>query len=78
VPLYEYRCPSCGHVYEELIFGDRNRKVPCPSCGSVESEKIMSVIGGISMSGTADTPCGSACSSAPACAAGGGCCPHSR
>ncbi|MBN2188689.1 MAG: zinc ribbon domain-containing protein [Chitinispirillaceae bacterium] len=76
MPLYEYRCSSCDNVYEELVSGDRNKKVPCPSCGSDASEKLISVVSSITMSGAADTPCGSACSSASSCATDGGCCPH--
>jgi putative FmdB family regulatory protein len=79
MPIYEYRCKSCETVYEELVTGDRDKKIPCPSCGSRESEKIMSVIGGIAMGKSSSGPaCGStSCASASACAAsGGGCCPH--
>ena len=79
MPIFEYRCGSCGKVYEELVFGDRDRKVPCPACGSDKSEKIPSVIGGITMGTSSASPCGSSCASASACAAsGGGCCPHAH
>jgi putative FmdB family regulatory protein len=78
MPIYEYRCTKCEKVYEELVTGDRNQKVPCPYCGSDITEKIPSVIGGIAMKGSSSGPsCGSGCASASACAAaGGGCCPH--
>lgn len=82
MPIFEYRCSACGKVYEELVFGDRDKKVPCPACGSVASEKLMSVIGGIStgQAGSCGESCanGSACASAGACSAygGAGCCPH--
>jgi putative FmdB family regulatory protein len=79
MPIFEYRCTKCGNVYEELVFGDRDKKVPCPSCGSDNSEKIPSVIGGIAMGGPSAPACGPACASASACAAsGGGCCPHAH
>ncbi|MGI5848478.1 MAG: FmdB family zinc ribbon protein [Christensenellales bacterium] len=32
MPLLKYICESCGHVFEELIFGDK--KPVCPKCGS--------------------------------------------
>jgi putative FmdB family regulatory protein len=79
MPIYEYRCPKCDKTYEELVTGDRDKKVPCPSFGSSDTHKIPSVIGGISMGKTLSGPaCGSSsCASAPTCAAaGGGCCPH--
>ena len=74
MPIFEYRCRKCGKTFEEIISGDRDKKLPCPSCQSLETEKMMSVIGGISM-GKATGPCGSSCASASSCAAsGGGCC----
>jgi putative FmdB family regulatory protein len=40
MPLYEYRCDECGHVFEELVF-HLDDKVNCPKChGSVH--KLMS------------------------------------
>lgn len=79
MPIFEYRCRICGKVYEELVFGDRDKKVPCPACGSDTSDKIPSVIGGISM-GTSSAPaCGVSCAGASSCAASGGaCCPHAH
>jgi putative FmdB family regulatory protein len=76
MPIYEYACEDCGGRFEELVTGDRDRKVPCPACGSTRTRKLMSAIGGISVKGGGP---------APACAAGGGCpgmaacgggCPH--
>jgi putative FmdB family regulatory protein len=80
MPIYEYRCSECGKVFEELVFGDRDKKFPCPACAAASTEKIPSVIGGISMGGTMSPACGStSCASASACAAsGGGCCPHAQ
>jgi len=78
MPIFEYRCESCGKVFEELINGDRDKQMPCPDCGSVKTEKLMSVIGGISMGrSSSSSPCGSSCAHASACgSSGGGCCPH--
>jgi putative FmdB family regulatory protein len=47
MPIYEYKCEKCENVYEELVTGDRDRKIPCPSCGSLETGKVMSRLGGI-------------------------------
>ena len=30
MPLYEYECRKCEHVFEELVFGDE--PVVCPKC----------------------------------------------
>jgi len=76
MPIYEYRCERCGNLFEELVVGDRDQRVPCPACGARETRKLMSAIGGISVKGGG---------AIPACAAGGGCpgmtscgggCPH--
>ena len=80
MPIFEYRCSSCKKVFEELVFGDRNKKIPCPACGAEATEKIPSVIGGITTGGSSAPVCGSACADASACPAssGGGCCPHAN
>jgi putative FmdB family regulatory protein len=42
MPLYEYYCKPCDHVFEALIrsVGDLAR---CPRCGSIEVAKQLSV-----------------------------------
>ena len=34
MPLYEYRCGSCGHRYEKREGFDAPSLQPCPQCGS--------------------------------------------
>jgi len=41
MPLYEYRCLSCGHEFEELKQVTGSDTTKCKKCGS-ESEKKMS------------------------------------
>ena len=42
MPLYEYRCPDCGHEFEELVsFADADN-VACQHCGSDNVERLMS------------------------------------
>lgn len=37
MPLYEYQCGKCGHVFEKLASYET---VPnCPACGAAETEK---------------------------------------
>jgi putative FmdB family regulatory protein len=45
MPIYEYRCESCGFQKEYLKkFGDAN-KTSCPQCGSVNFNKLLSAAG---------------------------------
>jgi putative FmdB family regulatory protein len=43
MPLYEFRCTGCGHVFEELILrrGDLE-EVVCPACQAKETEQLLS------------------------------------
>jgi len=40
MPIYEYKCDECGHVFEELIFHE-TEKLECPKC-SGKVHKLMS------------------------------------
>lgn len=74
MPIYEYSCTDCGTKFEELVHRITNDTLPCPQCSSKNTQKLMSVLGGIAMKQGA-LSCQSACPSAGACsAAGGGCC----
>jgi putative FmdB family regulatory protein len=76
MPIFEYRCSKCELVFEELVSGDRDACIACPQCGSKETEKLMSVIGAISMGkSSCNSFCQSQCSSSQSCASGG-CCAH--
>lgn len=68
MPLYEYRCRSCGHRFEILQrLGAGAEEAPCPHCGAELPEKQLSTF--------ATTSTGSAAAEmAPSCAAPGGCC----
>lgn len=33
MPLYEYRCPSCGNKFEEKKPINKRRDAKCPNCG---------------------------------------------
>ncbi len=78
MPIFEYRCNKCGNIFEELLLGERNRTFPCPRCGNEQTEKIVSVIGGITSGRkSAASPCESKCKDVSGCAAAAGsCCPH--
>lgn len=60
MPIFEYRCKSCGHRFSELIFG--SEKPTCPECGGHSAEKQISGfgVGGSSGGGHGHAgPCGS-------------------
>jgi putative FmdB family regulatory protein len=69
MPIYEYRCPDCGEVYEKLVMTMGAPTPPCPSCGGTASEKIFSAPGSV---GVASSSVGgpSACPQAASCASG--------
>jgi len=41
MPIFEYACASCGHEFEELIFGSEQPR--CPACESDRAEKKLSM-----------------------------------
>lgn len=44
MPIYEYKCQSCGQISEVLIHGfNSNKKLVCSKCGSEDLQKLMSV-----------------------------------
>lgn len=42
MPLYEYRCEPCDHIFETLI-RSADDVAHCPKCGSLEVAKLLSV-----------------------------------
>jgi putative FmdB family regulatory protein len=44
VPLYDFRCPACGHAFErQLPYGELP---PCPACGHDRAERVLSSFAG--------------------------------
>ena len=41
MPIYEFRCPQCGHD-TELIRKMDEPLPPCPECGEPEMDKLIS------------------------------------
>ncbi|MEP0774398.1 MAG: zinc ribbon domain-containing protein [Acidobacteriota bacterium] len=68
MPLYEYRCVSCGERFEVLQrMGAGAEGVSCPSCGAGGVERVHSTFA--SAVGSAAAPCGAP--SRAACGTGG-------
>ncbi|MGD9609074.1 MAG: FmdB family zinc ribbon protein [Desulfovibrionaceae bacterium] len=42
MPLYEFRCPACDHVFEELRRAGDDGDAPCPDCGHA-SPRVVSL-----------------------------------
>lgn len=78
MPVYEYKCKSCGAVSEFLVHGYETGKImKCSACGSEELEKMLSVPGYIKSGSrtSGGTCCGSeARCDTPPCSSGGSCC----
>jgi putative FmdB family regulatory protein len=41
MPIYDYRCASCGAEFEKLIRGDST--VACPKCEATDVARLMSL-----------------------------------
>ncbi|HCX89860.1 MAG: FmdB family transcriptional regulator [Deltaproteobacteria bacterium CG_4_9_14_3_um_filter_44_9] len=71
MPIYEYRCGKCSHVFEELQKIDEgNKALVCPICREPRPEKLMSCcnsIGGSESSSFGSLPS----QSSPSCGSGG-------
>lgn len=67
MPLYEYRCPDCGHRFEVLQrLGEGAETVTCPSCDRPAPEKQFSTFASSSADG------GGFSAGAGGCGGGGG------
>jgi putative FmdB family regulatory protein len=40
MPIFEYRCESCGHKFEAILFGAQTPE--CPQCHTDKLEKQLS------------------------------------
>jgi putative FmdB family regulatory protein len=41
MPIYDYRCSSCGTQFEQLVRSEQ--AVSCPQCSSRDLDRLMSV-----------------------------------
>ncbi|MGO9096932.1 MAG: FmdB family zinc ribbon protein [Bryobacteraceae bacterium] len=74
MPLYEYRCSSCGAQFEQLRrMQDAGAPVACPKCQAPGAERLLPAIS--SHSGASPSQPASPCG-APDGACGSGRCPY--
>ena len=46
MPIYEFECKKCGHIFEYLLnHGDSQEEVRCETCNSPDIHKIVSPFG---------------------------------
>lgn len=69
MPIYEYQCRGCDHLFESLVLSSEDPVPACPQCGGGEVQKLMSA-GSVRPQGI---PTGSGGFKPPACKASGGC-----
>ncbi|HOW83344.1 MAG TPA: zinc ribbon domain-containing protein [Spirochaetota bacterium] len=46
MPLYEFKCASCGRDFSEIRKAGDYNSVACPECGSTETQKRVSMFSG--------------------------------
>jgi putative FmdB family regulatory protein len=48
MPIFEYKCPNCGHRFEKLVLSSkRQRELRCPECDSPDVQKAISLFGAV-------------------------------
>jgi putative FmdB family regulatory protein len=65
MPLYEYRCNTCGEAFEKMVrWSEADRAPSCPQCQSLDTQKKISTF--------ASPSAGSNSSFSSSCGSGGG------
>jgi len=76
MPVYEYKCQACGHVFELLVHSFRGgENLKCPGCGSHKLDRMLSTPSLLKHSNVPGTTCcgrAERCESPP-CSTEGGC-----
>lgn len=63
MPLYEYRCSTCGRRFEVLRrVGQGSEGIACPECGQANVEKQFSTFAGSISGGAGSGGGGASCS----------------
>ena len=59
MPMYEYKCENCNHIFEKLVFTSDNEGIECPKCDDIRVTRLISSTCHINSSG------GSGCAPSP-------------
>ena len=72
MPLFEYRCRSCGRKTEELVLAGDTESAPVCACGSADLTRLLSTFAAHGVhKAESDFPCGDgACPEPDACGTG--------
>lgn len=52
MPIYEYLCKNCGHIFEELQSMKEEPLVKCPNCGKSTLKRLIGTGTGIIFKGS--------------------------
>ncbi len=72
MPIFEYRCDTCGVGFEELVFA--NTQVACPTCRGSDVTKQLSVPARPATAGAKAASMGCEAGLPPSSCCGGGAC----
>lgn len=60
MPLYDYKCPHCEHVFEEMRPMAERATAECPRCGKAAEKTLSSFFTSRGSSSTPPPSCGPA------------------
>jgi putative FmdB family regulatory protein len=61
MPIYEFRCASCGHCFEEIVLRRSDlQELTCPKCGRPQVTQLLSTFASVgpAQSGGGGAGCG--------------------
>ncbi len=50
MPIYEFQCRQCGHIYETLVMSGDKEPVCCPKCKGRHADRLISRPGSVTKS----------------------------
>ncbi len=57
MPIYEYQCDACNHIFEQLVISKGDEPSDCPKCGAKKVQRLMSCTSFVSASGSGSSGC---------------------
>lgn len=64
MPIYAYKCPSCGHKFEELKSVETRDTAVCEKCGE---KAVRDYTGKCAFGAKSSSGCGGSCGHCPGC-----------